>query len=534
VPEPVADVYTPVPNDLQRLGGLLASRIHANIEGYLEHAPIKDLAQSFTRGETAAKDDLTAGKSAGLLLEAAANSYDYSADPQLKTVMDNLAKILMSHQEPTGYIGTYPGTQRWNHEDISSQSAILRALVAYSRVTGNEESLTVSRRLANPLVDRLSKGKGAVADAREALGPLLELYRATSDGRYLKFCRRLAQSSVSELNVENDLYSFLSLLSGLTDLYQLTGDEAYIKAAESGWKRVRDEQLSVTGAPLSQDDSNTGCLTQAWFRLNLDLLRTRGDARYAEQSQRTAFNQLLASQDPDTGRIDPCAPASGLKKPTLKIDNGAAAVSLGISTIPEMVWGRYSAGIAVLSYQPGHATLRLRRRATAQLYIEGNYPTSGNIVLHVEPSHDINFPLQLFVPSWAQSFAAEAGSTKLSGKPGQFLTLEREWKKGDTVKITIGMAVTTLKDSSHPGEIAIQRGPSVLAFTRGNSPAADLSSAAISPGTLTLKSEGENEDSFALQGRFEGKEAGLTLVPFAGAKQPYRIWIKAQDSSASQ
>lgn len=536
--EPVADVFTPVPNDLQRLGGMLASRMQANVEGYLEHLPLKDLAQSFTRAgaehEGAKKEDLTAGKSAGLLLEAVTNSYDYSDDPQLKVVMDGLAKLLMSHQETAGYIGTYPAAQRWTHEDLSSQSVILRALMAYSRVTGNEEALAASRRLANPVVDHLSRGKGAVADGREAVEPLLQLYRATNDGRYLAFCRRLAQSSLSELNVENDLYRFVSFLSGLTDLYQLTADEAYIKAAESGWKRIHDEQLSVTGVPLSKEDSDAGCLTEVWLRLNLDLLRMRGDARYAEQSQRTVYNQLLASQDPDSGRIDPCVPTDGLKKPTLKIDNCAAAVSLGISTIPEMVWGRHGAGVAIVSYQPGRATLRLRRRATLQLYTEGNYPTTGNIVLHVEPSHDVSFPLQLFVPSWAQSFVAEIGATRLSGKPGQFLTLEREWKKGDTVKLSIDMTVSKLKDSRHPGEVAVQRGPSVLVFTRGDNPAGDLAAATISPGPLTLKADEENEGSFALQGRYEGKRAGLTLIPFADARKPYRLWIKAADSSPGQ
>jgi DUF1680 family protein len=532
VAEPVADAFTAVPNDLQHLGGILASRMLANTAGYLEHIRLNEISQSFAKiaddTKSATKSDLTTGRSAGLLLEASANSYEYSDDGQLKTVMNGLAKLLVSHQEPAGYIGTYPTAQRWSHEDLSAQGAILLGLVAYARVTGNDEALTASRRLANPLVDHLSRGKGAVADARELVRPLLELYRATNDRRYLGFCRRLAGSSLSELRVENDTYSFLSLLSGLADLYQLTADEAYVKAAESGWREIRDQQLTVTGVPATKDDSNIGCLTQAWLRLNLDLLRTRGDPRYADQLERTVYNQLLASQDAETGKIDPCAPESGTKKPSSGIDPCAAAISLAISDIPEMVWGRHGPAVAVLSYQSGHATLRIRR-ATLQMYAESDYPASGKILLHIEPSHDIRFPLELLVPSWTKSFAAEAGATKLAGKPGQFLTLEREWKKGDTVKISVEMSVSKIEDNHRDGPVAIQRGPQLLVLTRGDGSLADLSAAAVPSGSLSPQPDEDNEGTYFLQGRYQGKAAQLTLLPFADAAAMYRLWLKVAD-----
>ena len=532
VSEPVADAFTAVPYDQQHLGGLLASRMLANTAGYLEHIRLNDISQSFAKvagdSKSATKGDLATGRSAGLLLEASANSYEYSDDRQLKTVMDGLAKLLISHQEPAGYIGTYPAAQRWNHEDLSSQGAILLGLVAYSRVTGNEDAVTASRRLANPLVDHLSRGKGAVADARELLRPLLELYRATNDRRYLGFSRRLAGSSLSELKVENDTYSFLSLLSGLADLYQLTADEAYVKAAESGWREIRDQQLTVTGMPAAKDDSNIGCLTQAWTRLNLDLLRVRGDARYAEQLERTVYNQLLASQDAETGKIDPCAPESGTKKPTSAIDPCAAAISLAISDIPEMVWGRRGPAVAVLSYQSGRATLRVRR-ATLQIYAESDYPASGKILLHIEPSHDVRFPLQLLVPSWTKSFMAEAGATKLEGKPGQFLNLEREWKKGDTVKISLEISVSNIEDNHRGGAVAIQRGPQLLVLTRGDGSLTDLSAAAVPSSSLSLQEDQDNERTYFLQGRYQGKPAQLTLLPFADAAAMYRLWLKLAD-----
>jgi hypothetical protein len=524
VVEPVSDLFSAAPFDQQRLGGLLASRMQANTEGYLEHIPIQQIAYSLD-----AAGDTSLGKSAGLLLEASANSYEYGDDAQLKKVMGALAKLLISHQKSDGYIGPYAPAQRWNREDVSSQSAILLGLTAYYRVVGNDDALIASRRLGNALVLHLSRGKGAVTDARECIRPLLELFRLTNDTHYLAFCRKLAQSSLAELGSENGVYSFLSFLSGLVDLYQLSGDDAYEKAAISAWRRVRSSHLAITGVPNSKEPSSTGCLTEAWLRLNLDLFRVSGQPEYAQEVQRTVYNQLLGSQNGDNGKIDAEFLSTGSKTATSNIQPCSAAVSLGLSEIPEIMWGRLGAGVAVLSYQPGRASIRTRRRADLQLYMEGEYPRSGALLLHVEPKHDAKFPLQLLVPEWTKSFKAEIGSTVLFGKPGKFLTVEREWKRGDSIKISLDMTAATLSDNDHRGEVVIQRGPEILCLVKGRSTENDISNVTIPVGPLSLKLVDEDDVTYELQGDGPGKTQELTFVPLAEAETPYRLWIKVSD-----
>lgn len=520
------DIFAPAPPDGERLGGILASRIRANTEGYLEHVSVEQIAEGL---DHTAAEASTYGRSAGLLLEAAANSYEYSDDAQVKKVMDALARTLISHQRSNGYVGAYPASDRWTREDLSSQSAILLGLTTYYRVTGEDEELAGARRLANGLVEHLSKGKGAVADAREVVRPLLEIFRATNDAHYLAFCRKLSQSSLSELGRENGTYSFLSFLSGLVDLYQLTGDEAYAKAAVSGWKRIRDDQLEMTGVPVSKDASDAGCLVQAWLQLNLELFRVEGEPRYAEEVERTVYNQLLASQDGDTGKIDPAVAEAGSKAASMRVSPCAAAISLGISEIPGAMWGRLGSGVAVLSYQPGRATVRSHRRTAVQLYSESQYPDSGNVLLHVEPNHDAKFPLQLLVPSWTKSFKAEIGATVLLGKPGQFLTLEREWKKGDTVKVSIEMSAAAISDPGHPQQAALQRGPQVLCLVKGQSAMSDLSTASFSRAGVSLKTLDGDGSAYQLNGTEGGRAQALTFVPFADVDAPYRVWVRSSD-----
>jgi DUF1680 family protein len=526
VVEPVPDLFAAAPFDAERLGGIFAGRVRANTEGYLERIPVAKISEAL---DSATPENAAMGRSAGMLLEATSNAYEYSDDEQLKKVMDSLAKALISHQQSSGYVGFHPASEPWSRDDLSSQSEVLLGLTNYYRVTGRDEPLAASRRLANGLIQHLSKGKGAVADAREVVRPLLEIYRATNDGRYLTFCRKLSQSSLAELGRENGTYTFLSFLSGLVDLYQLTGDDAYAKAAVSGWKRVKDDQLAVTGVPFSKEASDSGCLTQAWLRLNIGLLRVLGEARYAEEIERTVYNQLLASQDGDSGKIDPGIPVAGSKAPSSRVSPCSAAISLGITEILETMWGRLGSGVAVLSYQPGRATIRSRGRNAVQLYIESQYPESGSILLHVEPNHDAKFPLQLLVPWWTKSFKADIGPTRLQGKPGQFLTLEREWKKGDTVKISIDMTALTVAEPSHPDDIAIQRGPQVLCLVKGQTALNDLSAVTIPRAGLSLKTVDDDSGGYRLNGAEGGRPQQLTMVPMAEVDGPYRLWIKSSD-----
>jgi uncharacterized protein len=512
----VPDVYTPVPSDLQRLAGVLSVRIRANSEGYLEKVGMKPLGTWPDNG-------------VGLLLAAAANAYEYSDDPQMKAVMDRAAKFLVHAQQS----GDLP---------LQFSGDAIRGLLAYSRVTGNEEALATSRRIGDSIFKRAGSERQNAEEegAGQFLGALVDLYRATGDNRYLDFCNRIARLHKPAVTGENDYkeqYELLQYLSGLADLYRITGESSYLQAVGSGWENIRDNSLGITGAPVAKpkggragDEPVTdACLTAAWTQLSFDLLQIRGSGQYAQELEHSIFNQLLAFQDQRTGGIDPRAAASGSKNPSFDLDRCSGAAALAISEIPEAVWGRYGNGIAILSYQPGRATIRLRRRATVQIYSEGDYPESGSLVLHVEPSHDVRFPLRLRVPIWATKFDVTVGDTHLSGVPGEYLVLGREWKPSDTVKISIELAAKEKTDIHHPDEVAIQRGPELLALSAaGSSDSAELKGAGPIANALSLKPvEGDSGRRYTIPGQYEGKPRTLTLVPFSEALADYRLWLKA-------
>jgi len=542
VVDAVPDTFTPVPLDQQHLAGVLASRLRANTEGYLEHVDVEALLKPNSAG-----DQPRAAGSAGLFLQAAANSYEYTDDVQLKRVMDRVARKLVEAQEPNGYLRTYTGSKQWGALDLPALANELSGLLAYSYVTGDEEAFASARKLADFLVTAAAAHKELKTPAAiNLLRPMLELYRHTGDHRYLQLSESLSKARISP---SDDLEEALFYAGGLAELYRLNGDESNLKLAVANWREVRASHLSIAGAPLlsssdpHKENEGSLCQTVAWMQLTLDLLRITGQAQYADELERTVYNQLLAAQNPANGRIYEGAPMEGTKKELGTVTGCSSAEPLGISRIPEAVWGRYGYGIAILTYAPGHASIRLRRRATVQIYSEGNFPETGNILIHVEPSHDVHFPVRLRVPPWTKHFSADVGETHVTGKPGDFLVINREWKKGDTIKLSIDMPVVKRTSPEWPGQIALQRGPQILALAQSVNPQLQELGSAGWPAELPLSLTAAGPDgrmpfgamveqTYPVPGEYRGKPQQLNLLPFADAAV-YRVWLSAPGSPVS-
>ncbi len=537
--EPAPDIFTSVPNDLQRVAGALSLRLRANTEGYLEKVDLTPVT-SLSVKDISEGNIPNAGNAVGFFLAAAAETYEYSDDSRLKSLMDRFAKNLIKELQEIDEFEAGQPSGSLKQQLLRFRGAALYGLLAYYRVTADEEALATSRRTADHLIRNLMSNASSYAGegAGEFLGSIVELYRSTGDRRYLDFGKHVVKTRPSPSGYPNnraEQLDSLLFLSAVADLYRVTGDASYLNRASAGWQDTRENHLTITGAPVAMAASSAehnitsdGCLTFAWIRLSLNLLSIRGEAKYAQELEKSVSNQLLASQDSRTGHIDSRVPEEGTKKPALKLDRCSAAIALGIATIPEMVWGRYGTGVAINSYRSGHATIRLRRRATVQIYSEGNYPESGNMVLHVEPTHDVRFPLRLRVPAWATEFNVDFGSEHKRGKPGEYLVIDREWKPRDVVKIAIKLDSRQIMDARHPDQVAIQRGPQLLVLTVArDSELKESTSVGPAPGTLALNaSNGETAGSYLMNGQQGGKPEPLTLVPFSEATS-YRLWLRA-------
>jgi DUF1680 family protein len=513
-PKPLSDVvpdaFTPVPHDQQRLAGLFAIRLRANTEGFLEHISNKEL--------------LAEPGSAGLFLTAAANSYEYTGDAQLKSVMERVARALIAQRS---------SESNNNLTDPQADANVLAGLLTYSDQTGDDEAFAGARRLGDLIVS--SGAKPGVAGRGFLLQPMLDLYRETGDKRYVDFCDRVAHATTAS---GGNMLEALESSRGLLDYYRHTGDESFLRTVTGRWQ---SERGSLTGAPGASKTS-TPCQTVSWFQLTLDLFRLTGQLQYADALERTIYNGLLAGQEPATGRIYESIPMQGSKEFARQPSACTVAEAVGLSQIPDAVWGRLGRDIVVLTYSPGHATVRLRRRSSVQIYTEGNYPETGDVLIHVEPNRETRFALRLRVPQWCDKFAVAVGGTRVTGKPGNFVTLSREWRKGDTVRLTMQIPTITRQDSSKPDLVALQRGPQILVFeSKLNPDVANWASLTLrSDSTASVAPTARNakmpfsaiaERAFEMPASYNGKEQNILLLPFADATS-YRLWIASASAGS--
>ena len=103
---------------------------------------------------------------------------------------------------------------------------------------------------------------------------------------------------------------------GVAKLYRATGDPRFLTAAVNVWEAVRDRHLTLGGGPWggvahrSREVFNAAgafdpeayvetCSTMAWIQLNRELLEILGEARFAQEIERSAYNDLLGGQAPD-------------------------------------------------------------------------------------------------------------------------------------------------------------------------------------------------------------------------------------------
>jgi DUF1680 family protein len=549
----VPDRFTPAPFERQHLDGMLAERLRVNLEGRLLHVDEARLLKGF---EHPPGEQDWIGEHIGKYLDAACNTWRYSHDARLKEQMDRMARRLIAAQQPDGYLGTYTDAKRWTKWDVWVHKYDLIGLLNYHETTGDEGALRAARRVGDLLATTFGTGPGqrdliaasthVGMAASSVLEPMVNLYRLTGEPRYLAFCKYVVASweqpngpkLLSSLRSTGSVfktanakaYEMMSDLVGVADLYQVTGDESLLGPVVTAWHDIRDKRLYITGTTSSKehftddftlpgedkDNVGEGCATVTWLQLTWRLLRLTGAPEYAEELERTVYNQLLGAQDPHNGNICYFTPLNGTKKPGPGINCCVSSEPRGISLIPELTWGTLTDGPAVELYTAGSVETPF-----AKIVSETQYPVDGAVKLTMRDVKRARFALSLRVPQWTKRFTATVGKQKLTGKPGEYLKIEREWKNGDTVEIAIDMTVQVLPGGkSYPDAVAIQRGPQVLAAeTSLNAETISVSKDAVELKKVAKPAEWAGSQVYAVD--------GVTLVPFADAIS-MKVWLRAR------
>lgn len=559
VADKIKDRFLPAPLDRQKLEGLLGQRMRVNLEGRLLHVSETSLLSTYpTRPGTPG----AGGENAGKFLDAAAWTWASTGDLRLKGMMDRIASALEASGIPEGI-------------RIGDLRSTLAGLLSYYQVTGDAKALAAARNIGDTMArtfgdgpgqhDIIAAGAHMGLSATSVLEPVCILYRYTGGTQYLDFARYIVRAYdepqgsklIQSLTAAGSVYrvadaragEILANLSGLLDLYRLTGEESNLKAATAAWKDIVAKRLYITGAVSSsesfRDDQDLpgeeaasvgeGCATVAWLDFNGQLLRLTGEPRYAGEIERTVYNQLLGSQDPHNGSISRFTPLVGRKRPGAVLNCAVSSEPRAIARIPEMVWGQHEGGVAVLLYGPGEATIPLRPDFEVTLVSATRFPHDGKVAITVRTPRPVRFPVFLRVPEWCAHFSAAVKDAATAGEPGQLLKLDRTWHTGDAIQIQMDLPVRIVPGgASYPDYVALARGPQILALEASLNPevaylhraslkTVDAAQFQLQDSAGALPKTWSGTQAYSVDG-FSGKPQPLVLVPFADALN-YRVWL---------
>ena len=564
VPSAVADRQRPLEPDQVRLQGWLGNRLVRTEQTRLLDIEERILLSCFQKRPG---NQAWAGEHVGKYLHAATLAWVYTGDPRLREKMDRVVGELLKTQMPDGYLGTYLEQDRWTAWDVWVHKYNLIGLLTYYRYTGHKPSLEACRRIGDLLCDTFGKDKRDIIKAGEHVGmaatsvlePMVWLYRLTGDKKYLEFCEYILWaweqphgpqilSSLREGKGVNQVgngkaYEMLSNFVGLCELYRTTGRRELLEPVLTAWNDIVARRLYITGSgsqkEFFRDDyhlpnepeshASENCVTVTWMQLNIQLLRLTGEAKYADELERTAYNQISFSQKEDGSDFAYFSPLQGIKEfghLGREIHCCLSSGPRGLALLPTVAYTIGDDGIHVNLFETGSATIS-RDGRKIRVEQETLYPNHGHITVRADA------PVRVRVPGWS------AGGNATYRKLGQGAAPADARIQGEvTYDVSPRPAID---EKANAGRVAWLRGPLVLAADQGSNPnIGALPDVALptTPEALAFEAkpvdprEWPGQQVYHVHGCVAGKVTPLKMVPFGEVGRNgtyYQVWFEQAD-----
>jgi len=437
------------------------------------------------------------GEHGGKWLYTAALAAQRTNDQALKALLFKTADYLVSTQEPDGYLGSYSQELRITNKesklhkrswDTWALSCMIMGLLEVDRYFPNTSYRNAANKIGELLLKTFGDGSNNITNygtrygysATIALEPVVELYKVTGDKRYLDFAQlivrqveereglRLIASMLNDRDVETvadgKAYQIMWNLTGLAKLYEVTGTPDYLKAIEKAWQNIKDYHLSITGGPWGGIGKHKECFnvkgywdpygfietcsTMSWMQLSKQLLHLTGNAKYAQEIERSAYNALLGAQFSNGIDWSYHTFANGKKYPANFNDCCPSSGVMALEELTPLVYSKRGEGIALNLFTESDASIVLNNKNTVRIKQSTQYPLEGNIKLQISCTQRTIFPVYIHIPDWATG-----AEIKLDGKavaeainPGSYYTMSTGWSS-NVVEINFPMQLKLLEQS---------------------------------------------------------------------------------------
>lgn len=397
----------------------------------------------------------------------------------------------------------------WGHYHV------MMGLMHWHEATGSKAAMDAAARIADLLCSKyLGRRKVRLVDTGSPemnLAPthgLARLYRKKNTDSYIRLARQVIdefqEKSPMGLIAGNYLrgplegkefhdlplprWESLHPIMGMIETWRVTGEADLRTAFERiWWSIVRHDRHNnggftsgerATGNPYDRDAIET-CCTIAWSAMSVEMLKLTGNSIVADELELTFLNSVLGMHGPLGRCCTYNTPMDGVRRSSAhdivfqsregspELNCCSVNSARGFGLISE--WGLMSSGAGDLTlnwYGPGEVRAEARKGLHVSLTQVTSYPAGKGVRITVRPQRVARLNLRLRIPRWSRRTRVEVNDENVDDvQPGQYLSLERTWRKGDTIHINFDFAPHYwVGENQCRGRLSVYRGPLLLAF----------------------------------------------------------------------
>ena len=469
------------------------------------------------------------GHVGGHYLSALALAYAACHDAQMQKVlkerMDYMLKVMKDCQDQYdnnqeglyGFIGGQPINDSWKalyQGDLSKiqknwgwvpfycQHKILAGLRDAYLYGNSKEAKEMFRKLSDWSANLIAKVddqafEGFLNCEHGGMNEsLLDAYQLFGDAKYLAAAKKYTHKAILN-GMQTFNTSFLDGKHANTQVPKFIGMERigemdgaaanYITAAENFWKDVATNRTVCIGGNsvnehflaaangnryIDQPDGPESCNTNNMMKFSEMLFDRTSDAKYVDFFEQAMWNHILSTQDPKTGGY---VYFTTLRPQGYRIysePNKGMWCCVGTGMENHSKYGHF------IYTHDGKKTLYVNLFTPSKLVSknfivtqETQFPYSNTVTLTIGKSG--RFTLALRHPAWAGSGYAVSVNGSLidaTAKSGEasYVNIDRKWKKGDKVTITLPMELRYEECPNYSDYIAFKYGPILLGANTTN------------------------------------------------------------------
>jgi DUF1680 family protein len=503
-PSPFLDAQT---TDLHYLVAMDPDRLLAP---FLREAGLEPKQPSYGNWESSGLD----GHMGGHYLSALALMFASTGDPEVQRRLNYFVAELKRAQQANGdgYLGGIPGGRAaWRdvadgklHADNFSVNGkwvpwynlhkIYAGLRDAWHYAGNEDARLMliqlsdwALRLTGKLTDEQMQAmlKSEHGGMNEVLA---DVYQMTGDRKYLELALKFSHQSVLQpLEKREDRLTGLHAntqipkVIGFQRIGELTKRKDVAQAAEFFWQTVVEHRTVAIGGNsvkehfhdsadfspmINEVEGPETCNTYNMLKLTEMLFAAREQGKYADYYERALYNHILASQRPGGGfaYFTPMRPNH--YRVYSQVDQGMwCCVGSGIEShakYGQFIYAHDGDALFVNLFIP--SVLKWRDKGV-EVTQTNRFPDQAGTRITVDS--DARFTMKIRYPAWVAAgklgVRVNGRAVRIDAQPGSYLSIDRAWRKGDRVDLSLPMTTRLEQMPDKSNYYAVMHGPIVLA-----------------------------------------------------------------------